>query len=285
MEIQFKLDKTTHHIHVPVYVNGEGPYEFTLDTGAVKTTLSKTLAEKLDLKTYELTDRKMEGLPAVAAKVNSFKIGSDTFDDEEVLIIDFKSVLPGCTEEMGGVIGHTTLKHYKMAINYPTQTLRLEPSNSHASTNDDAISWNPFNYIKGTHMVGLPVTINGQGPFEFVLDTGAGGTVITPKLANELKLNLNPFEGICRGIGGDAGGYLATLEQVSVGGVNAEEHPVIVVDMEKISPKCHLIPDGILGYPFLKQFEFVIDYPQKQFAFIDHNHTTIDSEPTSQCCE
>lgn len=284
MEIPFKLDKTTHHIHIPVYVNGEGPYDFTLDTGAVKTTLSKTLAEKLGLKTYELKDRKMEGLPAVAAKVNRFQIGSDIFEDEEVLIIDFKSVLPGCTEELGGVIGHTTLKHYKMSINYPTQTLRLEPSNSLGSK-DDAISWSPFNYIKDTHMVGIPVTINGQGPFSFVLDTGAGGTVITPKLANELKLNLTSFDGICRGIGGDAEGQLATLDHLSVGGVDVEEHPVIVVDMEKISPKCHLIPDGILGYPFLKQFEFMIDYPQEKFAFIDHDHTTIDSEHASQCCE
>ncbi len=284
MEIQFKLDKATHHIHVPVYVNGEGPYDFTLDTGAVKTTLSKTLSEKLGLKTYELPDRKMEGLAAMAAKVNSLQIGSDTFDDEEVMIIDFKSVLPGCTDEMGGVIGHTTLKHYKMSINYPTQTLRLEPSSS-VSTKDDSIRWSPFNYIKDTHMVGIPVSINGQGPFEFVLDTGAGGTVITPKLANELELNLNPFDGICRGIGGDAEGHLATLDQVSVGGVNVEEHPVIVIDMEKISPKCHLIPDGILGYPFLKQFEFVIDYPQEKFAFIDHGYATIDSEPTSDYCE
>ncbi|MFX0078230.1 MAG: aspartyl protease family protein [Candidatus Hermodarchaeota archaeon] len=285
MEIKFKLDKETHHIHIPVYVNGEGPYDFTLDTGAVKTTLSKTLAEKLDLKTYEIKDRKMEGLPAVAAKVNSFQIGSDAFNDEEVLIIDFKSVLPTCTDEMGGVIGHTTLKHYKMSINYPTQTLRLEPSNSHGSTEDTAILWSPFNYIKGTHMIGIPVTINGQGPFEFVLDTGAGGTVITPKLANELKLNLTSFDGICRGIGGDAEGHLATLDHVSVSGVNVEEHPVVVVDMSKISPKCHLIPDGILGYPFLKEFEFVIDYPQEKFAFINQDQTTINSEPTSQCCE
>ncbi|MDO8124076.1 MAG: retroviral-like aspartic protease family protein [Candidatus Hermodarchaeota archaeon] len=285
MEIKFKLDKETHHIHVPVYVNGEGPFDFTLDTGAVKTTLSKTLAKKLDLKTYELMDRKMEGLPAVAAKVNSLQIGSDTFDDEEVLIIDFKSVLPTCTDKMGGVIGHTTLKHYKMSINYSTQTLRLEPSNGHGSTKDDAIPWSPFNYIKDTHMIGIHVTINGQGPFEFVLDTGAGGTVITPELANKLNLDLNPFDGICRGIGGDAEGHFATLDQLSVGGVNVEEHPVIVINMEKISPKCHLIPDGILGYPFLQQFEFVIDYPHEKFAFIDHGHTTIDSVGTSRCCE
>ncbi len=284
MEIKFKLNKATNHIQVPVYVNGEGPYNFTLDTGAVITTLTKSLAEKLGLETYELTDRKLEGLPAVAARVTNFQIGSDTFDDEEVLIIDFKSVLPSCTDEMGGVIGHTTLKHYKMSISYPTQTLRLEPSNGSGSSRDDSIQWSPFNYVSDTHMVGIPVSINGQGPFEFVLDTGASGTVITPKLANELKLNLSSFDGTCRGIGGDAEGHLATLDQVSVGGVNAEKHPVVVVDMSKISPKCHLIPDGILGYPFLKQFEFVIDYPQEKFAFIDHNHNRIDSEPATQCC-
>lgn len=285
MEIQFKLDEGTNHIQVPVYVNGEGPFEFTLDTGAVKTTLSKSLADKLGLTTYELTERKLEGLPAVAAKVSNFQIGSDTFDDEEVLIIDFQSVLGKCTGIMGGVIGYSTLKHYKMSINYPSQTLRLEPCKNNSSKKDDSIKWSQFNYIKGTHMVGVPVSINGQGPFEFVIDTGAGGTVITPKLANELGLNLNSFDGICRGIGGDAEGHLATLNQVSVGGVNIEQHPVVVIDMNKISPKGMLIPDGILGYPFLKQFELVIDYPRKKFAFIEHAQTTIDSEPTTKCCE
>ena len=285
MEIQFKLRKGTNHIHVPVFVNGEGPFEFTLDTGAVKTTLSKSLADKLGLTTYEIVERKLEGLPAVAAKVNRFQIGSDMFDDEEVLIIDFQSVLGKCTGIMGGVIGYSTLKHYKMSINYPSQTLRLEPSKNNGSKKDDSIKWSQFNYIKDTHMVGVPVSINGQGPFEFVIDTGAGGTVITPKLATELGLDLKSFDGIARGIGGDAKGHLATLNQVSVGGVNVEQHPVVVIDMNKISPKGMLIPDGILGYPFLKQFELVIDYPQQKFAFIEHAQTTIDTEPTSQCCE
>src|SRR6185369_13500454 len=34
----------------------------------------------------------------------------------------------------------------------------------------------------------VPVTINGQGPFRFVLDTGANRSVLTPQLAAHLGL-------------------------------------------------------------------------------------------------
>lgn len=284
LKIKFQIDETTNHVHVPVFVNAEGPFEFTLDTGAVATTLSTQLTDKLNLQTHIIEDRRLLGLPAKATKIKSFQIGSDTFLNEEVMVIDFQSVLLGCTKPIGGVIGHTTLKHYQMSINYRTQLLGLEKSNDGESL-DGVFQWSQFNYINKTHMVGVPVFINGQGPFEFVVDTGAGGTVITPELASKLNLDLKPFDGLCRGMGGEAQGQLTKLDHVSVGGVGVAEHLVAVIDMQAVSPKGQLIQNGILGYPFLKQFEVIIDYPQEKFAFVKHTRHLAEKQQGSHCCE
>lgn len=284
LKINFQIDEITNHIRVPVFVNNEGPFEFTLDTGAVATTLSKLLANKLNLPTHIIEERRSAGLPANATKIKSFQIGSDTFHDEEVMIIDFQSVLPGCTGPLGGVIGHTTLKHYQISINYHAQVLTLEASNNRESV-DRVIHWNQFNYVKKTHMVGVPVFINDQGPFEFVVDTGAGGTVITQELASKLNLDLKPFDGLCRGMGGDAQGQLTKLDHLSVGGVSVDEHLVAVINMPDVCPKGQMIQNGILGYPFLKQFEILIDYPQEKFAFIKQDGLPTKKQSPSQCCE
>lgn len=34
----------------------------------------------------------------------------------------------------------------------------------------------------------VPCHVNGSGPFEFILDTGAGTSLVTPELARSLQL-------------------------------------------------------------------------------------------------
>ena len=53
MKIPFELGQGSGHPHVPVYVNGKGPYTFTLDTGATATTISPKIVEELGIETYD----------------------------------------------------------------------------------------------------------------------------------------------------------------------------------------------------------------------------------------
>lgn len=54
----------------------------------------------------------------------------------------------------------------------------------------------------GTAMVLVPVTIDGHGPFNFALDTGAGITLIDSQLADELRLPVNGASTNVSGVGG-----------------------------------------------------------------------------------
>lgn len=54
----------------------------------------------------------------------------------------------------------------------------------------------------GTAMILVPVTIDGQGPYEFALDTGAGITLIDTQLADNLHLPVTGNSAQVAGVGG-----------------------------------------------------------------------------------
>ncbi len=286
MELQFKLGVGSNHVHIPVYVNGKGPFNFTLDTGAGATTISKSLAESLGIPMQVNDKMRAVGVggtvPVMTAKVDSLTIESETFANENVVVIDFDSIFGAGF--IPGAIGHSVLKSYRMSLNYSTKIFRLEKRNEGASTEEDRLDWVKFEYIADSHLIGVPVYVNGRGPFDFILDTGSSGTILSPKLAETLGLTQDNLEwqhndiraeargcseGLCPGVGGVAVGYPVNLERISVGAATQESPTVAVIDLNLVSPLGGKIDHGVLGYPFLKDFELIIDYPNKQFALVD----------------
>jgi len=286
MELKFKLGVGSNHVHIPVYVNGKGPFNFTLDTGAGVIIISKSLAESLGLSIHVNDKMRAAGVggtvPVMTAKVDSFKIESETFENENVVVIDFDSIFG--VNFIPGVIGHSVLKSYRMSLNYSTKIFRLEKRNGGVFAEGDRLNWVKFEYIVDSHLIGVPVNVNGRGPFDFILDTGSSGTVLSPKLAETLGLAQDNLEwqhsdiraeargcseGQCPGVWGVAVGYPVKLERISVGAAIQESPTVAVIDLNLVLPIGGKIDHGVLGYPFLKDFELIIDYPNKQLALID----------------
>lgn len=286
MEMGFDIGSKSGHPHLPVFVNGQGPFTFTLDTGAISTTISKSLAENLGIRTYE-GDKKMASgvgggrVPVAFARVDRLLIGTEAVEDEEVLVIDFDSALGGA-RFVSGVIGHSFLKNYIISVNYPARKMRLERTKGTPSRRYKKLSWQEFQYVEDSHLISVPTYINGNGPFHLVVDTGSGGTIITPRIAQQLGLNedraiasvqvASPLnrgcaDG-CQGVGGKAQSYGVQINSLSVGTVTQQNTMVAVIDLKVVSPRGELIRDGIIGYPFMKDLEVVIDFPNRRFAFL-----------------
>ena len=264
LETEVEIEVGMQHVQVPVRVNGKGPFTFTLDTGASATTVAKRIAEELGIETREGSRSEARGvgggIPVRYADVE-IGIGTINFEKDEVYVMDFDAIFRGLGNR-DGAFGYTTLKHCTMFLNYTSKKLKLSRG---GSTHD--LSWTPFEYINDSHLVGVPVHINGQGPFDFVLDTGAGNTCITPELAAKTGLDPKPVHGIARGIGGDVQLELAAVEKLSIGATEISHSQMVVLDLSKVSPRGKLIENGIIGYDFLSRFETVIDYPNKRFSF------------------
>ncbi|MBY8996368.1 MAG: aspartyl protease family protein [Candidatus Thorarchaeota archaeon] len=269
MEVEVKVETGTRLVKVPVKVNGQGPFTFDLDTGASTTTLTPQLAESLGITTRP-SDRPEArgiggGIPTEYADA-TIGVGSLEFEKDEVYVLDVNAILRELDGRQG-VLGYTTLKHCTMSLSYNRQRFKLSRTDS--GTTDNDADWSPFEYVNDSHLVGVPVLINGQGPYNFVVDTGAGNTVMTPNLAELLGIEAKAVHGIARGVGGDVELKLAGLETLSVGSAQITNSQVVVLDLSKVSPKGNLIEYGIIGYDFLKNFETILDYPRKQFSFID----------------
>ncbi len=281
MNIKFEIDPRSGHVHVPVMINGKGPFTFTLDTGASATTISKSLADQMGIEIYEGEKKQAGGaggklIPVQAAKPQKFTIGDETFVNEEVGVIDFEAIFGDIGRLTDGVIGHTMLKHYLLTIDYASSTITLTKG-TESSVN--GVNWTSFKYVGDSHLVLVPVFVNDQGPIDLVLDTGSGGNIITPSVAEDIGIAQNKPEsptgsggfsdGECRGVGGVVTGYGVTVERLSVAGKSQSDIMVGIIDLKVMSPTGKKIDFGIIGYPFLKDFRLLLDYPNQRFALID----------------
>src|SRR5215470_1556159 len=115
------------------------------------------------------------------------------------------------------------------------------------------------------HMRGLmpvvDVKLNGQGPFAFMIDTGAGMQAdIDPTVAERLRL---PLSG--RAINGDPSGQndreVATATIVSLAIGQTEFRNVTAVVRPQRITKDYPAVDGILGFALFTDYLLTLDYP------------------------
>jgi predicted aspartyl protease len=258
MDVEVQIEGSTNLVKVPVHVNGQGPFSFDMDTGASTTTLSNRLAEMLGIQLHDDSRDNAGGVggsvPTKFANIDRISIGSLKFENEEVYVLDLDSMMRGCGTH-DGVLGHSTLKNCILSLSYQKRRLKMQMGNSLQMSEERGRGWKSFEYIKDSHLIHIPVKINNQGPFGFVIDTGAGSSVITPELAKLLNLKTQPVNGIARGIGGDVKLEFANLDHFSFDSFMQERMPVAVVDLASVSPRGRLIENGIIGFDILKQVE------------------------------
>src|SRR6267143_838852 len=114
----------------------------------------------------------------------------------------------------------------------------------------------------------LPVHVNDRGPFDFILDTGAGTSLLSSELAKQLETKvIGSREG--QSAGGKVSVSLAKVGSISVGETKLHDVDVGIVDLAQIGKTIGAKIDGDLGYNFLKHFRVTIDYRDCEIRFDD----------------
>ncbi|HWT03922.1 MAG TPA: retropepsin-like aspartic protease [Pyrinomonadaceae bacterium] len=109
----------------------------------------------------------------------------------------------------------------------------------------------------------VPVKINGRGPYDFVLDTGATFTCLDDGFADELKLPewKGSFGTVVVGPGG-GGMKLLKIETLEVGGAKASDLTACSIDLDRMAPP-EMGIKGLVGLNFLKSYRITIDFEKK----------------------
>jgi len=97
----------------------------------------------------------------------------------------------------------------------------------------------------------VQVSINGSGPFDIILDTGASLTVIHPGIIEQLRIPLESDTIPIIGVGGTAKAGVAVLREISLSNARVEDlrvaaHSLPALEMEQVI--------GLLGQDFLNHF-------------------------------
>jgi len=257
-------------ILTPVRINGTGPHEFVLDTGASTCLLSPELARALEVPVTGSRTGRGAGGPVELAigTVGTIEVGGVRRHDVQVGITpDLAGIGRAIGARVDGNLGYNLLGDFRLTIDYRAFRLRLESAPAASDTTGGAT----FDLPPDKPLILLPAHVNGQGPFQFALDTGASAMVVSPQTAARAGLRTDAGR-----VGGTAGGggvqYVPTTAgSITVASRTVHDVATIVVDfLESLGGIVGRRLDGIVGFTFLREFRVCIDYPNRTLR-LDRN--------------
>jgi len=245
-----------------VYVNGQGPFRFLIDTGATQTVLSAKLADRLGLK--KIAANIMHGvggegkLDSAVYRVDSLKVGDVTVKNLPMGTVDN----PILDQVLDGIIGTATFSDFYVTLDYPKQ--QLEISRKLPAEGGTVV---PLWCFSGLLLA--PVEVNGKFKANLLIDTGADNTLLSHAVAEELgitkdtpgaQLNL-PIGGV----GGLDNGVLMVPNVSLKTSFDEKTYDVLLsLNLKDMSSLLQTELSGVLGYESLKEYRITLDYSKAE---------------------
>ena len=131
----------------------------------------------------------------------------------------------------------------------------------------------PIRMVDGAPVV--QVTLNGKGPYDFLLDTGSNYSAVQRKVLAELSIPLEDQVVIDTATDGSIHERKTTIESMSVGGLTVLRITVCTLDPRLLSLNRQHIA-GVLGESFLKHFDILLDN-EKNILVLDRTSRLSES--------
>ena len=110
----------------------------------------------------------------------------------------------------------------------------------------------------------VPVMVNGRGPFQFILDTGANSTVISPHLASALGLTVDTGRVVTMsGVTGSTNVPTVEIADIQTRGLELAGQRLAVSDASGVGT------DGVLGVDALREKAVLVDFNEDRVEVID----------------
>lgn len=243
---------------VEVFVNGDGPFRFVVDTGATRTMVSKDLAERLRLPESGTV---LVGAPnsftlitAPVHRIRELRVKDLKFFGVSAVAIldqDFSKQI-----QADGVISAQDFHGYLVTFDYRHRQLVIEPGRL-----DDPEDRSVFALEDRFGISGIELDVMGRPTF-FHLDTGAPFSIALPgAMSNTVEFERRPVvTGKASTVVGEFVVYSAKLAgDVSVGKTVLSKPNVELLDK---------MPFGNLGYQFFRDFRITFDYASERVRLV-----------------
>ncbi len=259
---------SANRMTVPVMINGSGPYQFIVDTGASRSVISAELAAKLALPAGKSTlISTMSGVD----RVSTVLISTLQVSNKIVKNITAPALL---TRNLGadGILGLDSLENTQVTIDFRANVMTVNSSTKATQAPDEPGTIVVSAKSRFGQLILVDADALDQKIF-VVLDTGAQNSIGNSKLRRLLERSrtkpMRPIQMVSV-TGGITLADYTTIAMVRVGGVKINNAPMAFADAHPFK-KFDLTrrPAMLLGMDVLRSFNRVsIDFPNRKIRFL-----------------
>lgn len=263
-----QIKVTPSHLTTRVFINGKGPFNFIVDTGADRSVIAEDVAQALHLPRGRqvVVQGIIRAVPAASVPVAQLKFGPAVRNNLDM------PVLPRALLQADGFLGLDAIGDRRVVFDFKQRTLRvLEPIPvtyiDHGAGNETRITA----YGDSGHLRSVECVVDGVYATAFI-DTGAEVSVGNEALRAAL-MKLGPAYAGTRDIeltgitGGSRTGRVLKVETILLGNLEFSGCEIAAANLEvfniwDLADK----PALLIGLNFLKGFQTVsVDYGRKEF--------------------
>jgi predicted aspartyl protease len=274
-DIRFKNERDDR-LTVPVHVSGMGPFQFIVDTGADRTSISWELAQRLGLTRGERANiHTVAGVSSVStATVPDLQLTRKAMRIVDAPVLD--------SQNMGadGIIGVDSLRSQSVMFDFQKNTLSIVPSaNSNLADDPNVIVVQAAR--KNGRLVFTDASANGHR-VTVVIDTGAQISMGNEALRQQLvgRGLLDPSQKVdLQSVTGDVitGDYMF-VHELEIGGLTLKDLAIVFTDAHTFKElKLNDKPALLLGMNAIRAFKKVsIDFASRKFRVVLPESSSLD---------
>jgi hypothetical protein len=250
-------------IYLPVRVDGRAASAL-LDTGASTSVVDSRLAATLTLKTVGSNPIAEAGSTAGAAEFVSgvsFDAGGLRLRGVTAATGDLATLERSAGHPLSAIIGREAFNELVVDVDFARRRVAfIDPASFVPPAGALEFPLTPD---------GIPLSVDGRRPALFQIDLGYTWPVeVFPAYVKAEKLSDGPrvSDSLVRGLGGESGGSVRVLSELSFAGLRLVNIPAVFAERQ---PRA-VGPDtaGFIGIGLLSRFRLILDYPQGRLYLI-----------------
>ena len=249
---------------VPVTIQGQGPYDFLIDTGAQATVLSRALADELQL--FERKTATLVGMASIqqveTTPIEDFTLGSRNFYIREAPVVEGAHI-----GEADGILGIDSLQDQRVLLDFAKRRIAVADAEQLGGNSGYEI------VVKARERLGQMIITSARLDgikVDVIVDTGAQSSIGNMALLERLRPNRKLADTEMTDINGvTMEGVVRVAERLDLGRASIQNFPILFAD----SRPFHTLgladkPALILGMTELKLFRRVaIDFKTRRVLF------------------
>ena len=254
--------------------------DFIFDTGAPYLVLNQNYFRQLQPQQNLITAGVGNTNTAVRTVVHSLSFSGIRYNDIDVDLTDLSHIEDSRNFRLLGLLGTNLFMDFHVEVNMVTRQMTLTRLNAGgdpvlssidslvASHQPDLCS--PFQYCD--HKIMMNVTVAGK-KLNWMLDSGAEtnvADVLSGKkvLDDFIVLRRTSLSGTA-GVSQDV--LTGILPELSIGKQHFQMQQTIVTSMREMNEACNMYIDGVLGYSFLSQGVYTLNFRKREFCIYLYN--------------